>query len=468
MGKQRWLLALILLLAITATITLASLGLELGLDLKGGAQLTIQVEPTEEVQQISPDDLKAVKTVIDNRINALGVTEPIIQTVGSDKILVQLPGVTDPEKAERVLGGTAQLEFREQKQGTEGAFQAEYAVRQQLEAQLTVLRSNQAEDITEEFAEITQSLQESDIAIANLFQSVDLTGQNLDDARPNPNFTGDRWEVAISFDNEGAKKFTELTKNLAGTGRSIGIFLDNSLVSAPVVGPEFATTGITGGSAVITGNFTVESANELAIQLRGGSLPFPVAIVENRTVGATLGQESIRRSIIAGISGLALVLIFMGVYYRLPGLIADISLAIYTLLTLAAYSLIGVTMTLPGIAGFILSIGMAVDANVLIFERTREEIRAGNSLYRSVESGFYRAFSSILDSNVTTLIACGALFWLGSGLVKGFALTLAIGVVISLFTALTCSRTLSLFVVLGFPGVRQKPQLFCPQLPTGN
>ena len=219
---------------------------------------------------------------------------------------------------------------------------------------------------------------------------------------------------------------------------------------------------------MITGNFTVESANELAIQLRGGSLPFPVAVVENRTVGATLGQDSIRRSIIAGVAGLILVLIFMGIYYRLPGLIADISLAIYTLLTLAAYSLIGVTMTLPGIAGFILSIGMAVDANVLIFERTREELRAGNTLYRAVESGFYRAFSSILDSNVTTLIACGALFWLGSGLVKGFALTLAIGVIMSLFTALTCSRTLSLFVVLGFPGVRQKPQLFCPQLPSNN
>jgi preprotein translocase subunit SecD len=155
----------------------------------------------------------------------------------------------------------------------------------------------------------------------------------------------------------------------------------------------------------------------------------------------------------------------MGIYYRLPGLIADVSLLIYTLLSLAAFALVGVTLSLPGIAGFILSIGMAVDANVLIFERTREEIRAGNTLYRSVESGFYRAFSSILDSNVTTLIACGALFWLGSGLVKGFALTLALGVMVSMFTALTCSRTLLLLVVLGVPGVRQKPQLFCPNPP---
>jgi len=187
-------------------------------------------------------------------------------------------------------------------------------------------------------------------------------------------------------------------------------------------------------------------------------------VVENRTVGATLGRDSINRSIIAGISGLVLVFIFMGLYYRLPGLIADVALIIYTLLTLGCYALIGVTLTLPGIAGFILSIGMAVDANVLIFERTREELRSGKTLYRSVESGFYRAFSSILDSNVTTLIACAALGFLGSGLVRGFAVTLAIGVIVSMFTALTCSRTLMLLVVLSVPGIRQKPELFCPNL----
>jgi preprotein translocase subunit SecD len=186
--------------------------------------------------------------------------------------------------------------------------------------------------------------------------------------------------------------------------------------------------------------------------------------VENRTVGATLGQDSIRRSVYAGLFGLGLVLVFMVIYYRLPGAIADLALVVYTLLNLACFSLAGVTLTLPGIAGFILSIGMAVDANVLIFERTREELRSGKTLYRSVESGFYRAFSSILDSNVTTLIACAALFFLGSGLVKGFALTLAIGVLISMFTALTCSRTLLLIIVLGFPSLRQKPQLFCPNL----
>jgi preprotein translocase subunit SecD len=465
MQKQRAYVVLILVLVAAAIAILATIPLQLGLDLRGGAQLTIQVKPTEQVREIGSEDLSAVQRVIENRINALGVSEPVVQTAGSDRILVQLPGVTDPEQAERVLGGTAQLEFREQKQGTEQDFALLSQQRQQSELQLAILRETKQEASSEEIAKIQEQLQQTNQAIVNLFQSVGLTGKNLQDARPQPTQAGNLWEVAIRFDDEGGKRFAELTKNLAGTGRSIGIFLDNELISAPVVGAEFANTGIAGGSAVITGNFTLESANDLAIQIRGGSLPFPVEVVENRTVGATLGQDSIRRSIYAGIAGLILVLIFMAVYYRLPGLIADLALAVYTLFTLACYSLIGVTLTLPGIAGFILSIGMAVDANVLIFERTREEIRAGKTLYRAVESGFYRAFSSILDSNVTTLIACAALFWLGSGLVRGFALTLAIGVGVSMFTALTCSRTLLLLIVLGLPGIRQKPRLFCPNLP---
>ncbi len=469
MQRQRWLVVLIIALSIGAIALLATLGLQLGLDLKGGAQLTIQVKPTETVKTITPEDLKAVKFVIENRINALGVAEPFVQTAGEDKVVVQLPGVTDPQQAERILGGTAQLEFRQQRQGTEGQFQAEYSIQRQTAAELSQLRKlEKTPENNQRIAELTESLQKSNQAILALFDPVGLSGKNLKDARPTPTQAGNSWEVAIGFDEEGGNKFAELTKNIAGTGRSIGILLDNGLISAPVVGVEFAGTGITGGSAVITGNFTIESASDLAVQLRGGSLPFPVEVVENRTVGATLGQDSIRSSIYAGLVGLILVLIFMAVYYRLPGVIADLSLAIYTLLTLAAFSLIGVTLTLPGIAGFILSIGMAVDANVLIFERTREELRAGNTLYRSVESGFYRAFSSILDSNVTTLIACGALFFLGSGLVKGFALTLAIGVLISMFTALTCSRTFLLLAVLGIPKLRQNPQLFCPNLPTNQ
>ena len=466
MQKQRIYIGLILALVAAAIAILITIPPQLGLDLRGGAQLTIQVNPTKENPDVkpTPNDVEAVQRVLENRINEFGVSETTVQTIGEDKILIQLPGESQPEEAERRLKGTAKLEFKEQRQGTEGEYRAESQVRQQREIELAVLSQGLEAENQEEFAAAKKSLDESNQAIAKLFDSVGLTGTNLTDARPQPDASGNRWEVAINFDNAGGTKFAELTKNLAGTGRSIGIFLDDELISAPVVGPEFVDTGITGGRAVITGNFDLEGAKDLAIQIKGGSLPFPVSVVENRTVGATLGQDSIRRSIIAASVGLALVLVFMVVYYRLPGAIADAALIVYALLTIACYAIVGVTLTLPGIAGFILSIGMAVDANVLIFERTREELRAGKTLYRSVESGFFRAFSSILDSNVTTAIACLALLWLGSGLVKGFAVTLLIGVVVSMFTAVTCSRTLMLLVVLSNAKIRQKPELFCPNL----
>jgi len=462
MQRQRLILALIVALVIAAITVLVQLPIRLGLDLQGGAQLTIQVKTTPEIKNITPEQLEAVKTVVEGRVNGLGVSEAVVQTVGSDQILVQLPGVNDPQQAERVLGGTAQLDFRKQKPGTEAQLPIEQQVRQELLIQQEALRKAQDEKA---IAENQAALKRSNDAILNLFEPTGLTGKNLKDAAPEPKQAGNAWDVGLRFDAPGGEKFAQLTKDLAGTYRTIGVFLDNALISSPTVGPEFATTGITGGAAIITGNFTAQSANELAVQLRGGSLPVPVEIIENRTVGATLGRDSIQRSIYAGIGGLTLVLIFMAVYYRLPGIIADVALIIYALLTVAAFALLGVTLTLPGIAGFILSIGMAVDANVLIFERTREELRSGKTLYRSVESGFYRAFSSILDGNVTTVIACAALFWLGSGLVKGFALTLGLGVAVSMFTALTCSRTFLLLVVLGFPGLRKKPEFFVPNPP---
>ncbi|MEQ8755347.1 MAG: protein translocase subunit SecD [Coleofasciculus sp. G1-WW12-02] len=464
MQRQRSLVALILVLIILAIVVLVKIPLQQGLDLRGGAQLTIQVKTTEEIPEISPDQLEAVKSVVDRRVNALGVSESQVQTIGSDQILVQLPGVNDPQQAERVLGGTAQLDFRKQLPGTEAQLLIEEKVRQELLLEQAALLESEEGGDQEAIAENIAALERSDAAIAQLFEKTNVTGKNLEYARAQPTQAGNGWEVAIRFDAAGGQGFAELTRDLAGTGRSIGIFLDDSLISAPTVGPEYAETGISGGGAVITGNFDVQRASDLAAQLQGGALPLPVEIVENRTVGATLGRDSIQRSVYAAIGGLILVLVFMAIYYRLPGLIADVALTIYALLTLATFALIGVTLTLPGIAGFILSIGMAVDANVLIFERTREELREGKTLYRSVESGFYRAFSSILDSNLTTLIACAALFWLGSGLVKGFAVTLGIGVVISMFTAVTCTRTFMLLLVLGFPGVRQKPELFCPNL----
>ncbi len=466
MQRQRSLLALIFVLLIAAIAVIATIPVPLGLDLRGGSQLTIQVKTAPGMREITERDLAGVQRVVEGRVNGLGVSEPVIQTVGADKILVQLPGVNDPEQAERVLGGTAQLEFRQQKPGTETQLFAFQASRNELRAKQEELRTTDDQAL---IAQNQAELQQNNQAIAELFESTDppLDGKYLQDAYGEPTQNSSNWNVAIRFDQKGGELFATLTKNLAGTGRSIGVFLDDELISAPVVGIEFAATGITGGAAVITGRFTPQEANDLGVQLRGGALPLPVEIAERRTVGATLGRDSIQSSIYAAVGGLILVLIFMVVYYRLPGLIADFSLVIYSLLTWASFALLGVTLTLPGIAGFILSIGMAVDANVLIFERTREELRAGKSLYRAVESGFYRAFSSILDSNVTTWIACAALFWFGSGLVRGFALTLALGVAVSMFTAITCSRTL-MFLVVTNAAVKNKRELFCPNLPPLN
>jgi preprotein translocase subunit SecD len=462
MGRQRSLLALILVLAIAAIVVIVQFPVRLGLDLQGGSQLTLRVLPTEAVPTITPEKLEAVQQVIENRINGLGVSEALVQTVGADQISVQLPGVSDPEQAERVLGGTAQLDFREQRQGTEAELTVEFNVLTEKRLELEALKkTGDVAAIAAKQAEIDTSSK----AISLLFDKTPLTGDSLETAYPVPS-GGDAWEVVLNFNEKGAEGFANLTKNVAGTGRSLGIFLDDRLLTAPRVDVKHAASGITGGNASITGNFQTKEANELSIQLRGGALPVPVKVEENRTIGASLGRDSIQSSIYAGALGLALVLIFMVVYYRLPGVIADIALLLYALFTLAIFNLLGVTLTLPGVAGFLLSIGMAVDANVLIFERTREELQAGKTLYRSVESGFYRAFSSILDGNVTTLIACAALFWLGTGLVKGFALTLALGIGVSMFTALTCSRTLLLYV-LTIPSLR-KPHWFSPNLPSSS
>ncbi|MBD2257299.1 protein translocase subunit SecD [Pseudanabaena sp. FACHB-2040] len=467
MARQRLLLAVIFALAIAAVLVIVQIPTRLGLDLRGGSQLTLQVQTTDKVREITPEALDAVKRVVEGRVNGLGVSEALVQELGSDQLLVQLPDINDPEQAERVLGGTAQLEFRAQRPGTEQQIVVENQVLQGHLQELAALQQTQSRglpdsDAVSELEQLQAAIATSEAAIADLFEPPQLTGEALTNAQAGLPPSGSIWQVEIQFDREGGERFADLTRSIAGTGRGLGIFLDNRLISSPTVDVQYAETGIAGGGAVISGNFDAASAQDLAIQLRGGALPVPVEIVENRTVGPTLGRDSIQSSLYAGIGGLVLVLIFMAVYYRLPGILADLSLVIYALLTWAAFNLLGVTLTLPGIAGFILSIGMAVDANVLIFERTREELRSGKTLYRSVEAGFYRAFSSILDSNVTTLIACGALFWLGAGLVRGFALTLAIGVAISMFTALTCSRTFLLFS-LSLPQFR-KPELFCPGL----
>jgi preprotein translocase subunit SecD len=423
MQQRYWLLALILAVVlgglyivfepIPKAFKLAPVPVSLGLDLTGGSQLTLLAKPTPEVPKVTAEVLQGVKAVIEQRVNGLGVAEATVQAKGIDQLLIQLPGIKDPDRAIKLLGDTAQLDFREQV-GTEANGLPQW-------------------------------------------KKTGLTGADLKKSTPQ-SLQGKNWDVALEFTPRGGDLFAKLTGNLGGTGRRLGIFLDNKLVSAPNVGPEFAGKGITGGRAVITGAFTAQEATDTATKLNAGALPVPVEVIENRTVGATLGEDSLRKSLAAGLGGTIAVLIFMVLYYRMPGFIADIALLIYTLTTLAIFKLVPVTLTLPGIAGFILSIGIAVDANVLIFERTKEEIKSGKKIFTAVEAGFSRAFSSILDSHVTTLVSCTVLFVLGSGILRGFALTLGIGILVSLFSALTCTRTL-LYLALNIPSLRN-PVLF--------
>jgi preprotein translocase subunit SecD len=490
MARQQGWFALILALAIAAAALLFTFPLQLGLDLRGGSQLTLQVQPAGAIRRVEAEQLEAVKEVLERRINGLGVAESTLQTVGRDKLVLQLPGEQDPSRAARVLGTTALLEFRAQRPGTEQEMQGLLQLKRQAEA-VVAARRPQAIDGTavttprekptikadelakalsglglqvpagsSETDQLELLLAEVNRRILPLYGPAELSGRDLTSAGRQQQQTGSGWDVTLGFNRTGGEQFARLTQAIAGTGRVLGIVLDGRSISEATVGPEFKAAGITGGAATITGNFTAEEARELEVQLRGGSLPLPVKIIEQRSVGPSLGAENVRNSLIAGLSGLALVAVFMVVMYRLPGVVAVLALALYALFNLAVYSLIPVTLTLPGIAGFILSIGIAVDANVLIFERVKEELRTGNTLIRSIDAGFSLALSSIVDGHATGLISCAALFALGTGLVKGFAVTLAIGLLLSLFTALTCTRTL-LRLLMSYPALR-RPAYFLP------
>ena len=474
MARQQGGVALILALAIAAGALLFSwntpetpLGQRLGLDLRGGSQLTLQVLPAGAIKTVQKEQLDAVKEVLDRRINGLGVAESTLQTVGDDQLMLQLPGEQDPSRAAKVLGTTALLEFRAQKPGTEQRMQELLTLKRQATALLIRLNGpvNEAADTQPDVPtspdakqadrdQLEADLQRINVDIVAQFEPAGLSGKDLVTAGRQQQQTGTGWDVTLGFTKDGGDKFASLTQSIAGTGRLLGIVLDGRSISEASVGPEFKAAGITGGSASITGNFTAEQARDLEVQLRGGSLPLPVKILEVRTVGPSLGAENIRTSLVAALTGLLLVAVFMVIVYRLAGLVAVVALSLYGLFNLAVYALIPVTLSLPGIAGFILSLGMAVDANVLIFERIKEELRSGNTLIRSIDTGFALAFSSIVDSQVTTLISCIALFALGTGLVKGFAVTLGIGVLLSLFSSLTCTRTL-LRVLMSYPGLRR-------------
>jgi len=381
-------------------------GLRLGLDLKGGSQLLYQADLSKKDPAVT--DAEAMASVIDKiqrRVDQYGVAEPVIQKLGTDRILVQLPGVKDIDEALKLIGQVAELNFREQVVDASG--NTTWVIAK------AVGSSGQEEELTGKYLKPNAA--------------VELDSQN----RP---------EIAFEWDAKGAILFKQITtRNL---NKPLGIFLDNELISAPKVQAVIEAKGV-----ITSPSWTLQEARTLAIQLNSGALELPLTIIDQRDVDASLGADSVRKSMLAAAIGVILLSIFILLYYRLLGLLACCSLGIYGVLLLAIFNLFSsyITLTLPGVAGFVVSFGMAVDANVLIFERIKEELRGGRSLGAAVEAGFNRAWPAIRDSNITTLIACLILFWLGGTFgayrVRGFALILSIGVALSMFTAITVTRT---------------------------
>ncbi len=384
----------------------AALTSRLGLDLEGGTRIVLQAK-LQEGQQPKAEDIETAKTILERRVNGLGVSEPIVQVSG-DLIIVSLPGISNPDDAVKTLAGTGQLEFVDMGQNPAPAG-----------------------------AKIVTSLDTTGVTTDTVVYDSVVTGDQLRTADVVRDPTSQAINIAFEFKPEGAKIFGDFTSQNIGT--YLGIVLDKTVLSAPVIRAAISDQG------VIEGDFTVEEAQNLAIQMRYGALPIPLEVAAVNTVGPTLGQDSVRTSILAGIIGVAVVLLFMIIYYRLPGILAALALLMYATLNLALYKVVPVVLTLPGIAGFLLSTGMAVDANVLIFERMKEELRAGRTLPNAIEAGFARAWTSILDSNLSTLITCAILYYFGSSfgasIVQGFAVTLGIGVMISMFTAVVVTRT---------------------------
>ena len=430
MKRRKWSFIAVIVVAIVAIalaipredIWLSKLGVNeplkvrLGLDLQGGAQLVYQADLSKVPAADRSKTMESLVQVINQRVNPGGTSEITVQTSGSDRVIIELPGVKDLNEAIATIGKTANLQFSEIKNTTD-------------ETQIIPIPTG-------------------------------LTGKDVQ--RASVDFDPQTGQPIVSLQlksGEPTKKFAEVTSRINKEGSRLLVTLDQDIV----FGPATVSNPITDGKAVLQGNFTTADARKTEKLINAGALPVSVSLVEQRTVGASLGQESIAKSLVAGIIGLTVVALFMILYYRMAGVIAVIALAIYTLITLALYKLTGLTpspivLTLAGIAGFVLSIGMAVDANILIFERTKEEYRSGKEFISAVESGFDRAWSSIRDSNVSTLITCAILFMFAGSvpIIKGFAVTLAVGVLISMFTAITVSRTLLRMVMRTKWGVNPK------------
>lgn len=424
----------------------------LGLDLVGGLRILLKADLP--ASQYSIEDLQQTANNVSKRIDALGVAEATIQVLASSgRILVELPGVTDPEEAVGAIRQTALLEFVDFS-GLRGQINQFDGQRILTTEQLLIQQQRQSAAASESAsssagAEATQEPNVTPEALVNPqtrqpFQTV-MTGAGLQAAAAQFNPSANRWLIQFELNSEGSALFGPYTAS--HISEPMAIVLDGVVLSAPIIQAELTTGG------VIEGDFTETEAKTLALQLRSGALPIPLSVESTEQVGASLGQESINLSIRAGIIGVAVVLTFMLIYYRVPGLAADLALLVFILLNLAAFKLIPVTLTLPAITGFLIGIGTAVDGNILIFERIKEELRAGKPLNDALEAGFSRAWGSIRDSNLSTIIICAILFFFGqtpgASIVSGFAVTLALGLVINLFTAVLVTRTfLHVFVAL--------------------
>lgn len=405
-----------------------------GLDLQGGLQVLLEADLPQGAEP-EADQLATARDIIEKRVNALGVTEPLVQIAGTRRIVVELPGIEDPEQAIQTLKETGLLEFVDMSMLS--PFQASAMEGQVIQTDFGLSSLPPPAATPSSPASPTPGPAASPTPVAPVFPTV-MTGAHLASAQASVDSLG-QYAVSFTLTDEGRRIFAEFTTT--HIGQPLAIVLDKQVISVPVI-----ETAITEGQGQISGSFTYEEANLLAVQLRYGSLPVPLKVVESKNVGPTLGQESLAKSTLAGAIGLLVVAFFMAAYYRLPGLVADLALLLYALVTIALFKIIPVTLTLPGVAGFVLSLGVAVDANILIFERMREELRAGKPLRQAIDLGFSRAWPSIRDSNLSTLLTCGILYWFGNtfgaSLVKGFALTLAVGVGVSLFTAIRATRVL--------------------------
>lgn len=369
----------------------------LGLDLQGGTHLVYEGDLKDIAPADRKDAMASVRDVIERRVNAFGVTEPVVQVAGENRLIVELPGVKDIQAAIKEIGLTPFLEFREENPGYK-----------------------------------PQQGRQPDFG--QQYKPTGLSGKNLKRADIIFDSRTNAPQIQLTFDEQGKQLFSDITGR--NVGKTLAIFLDGVPISAPVVQQQ-----IDAGQAVITGNFTIDEAKQLAQRLNAGALPVPIKLLEQQNIGPALGRVSLQKSILAGILGFLIVVLFMVSYYRFQGFSAVLALLVYIVLALGIFKLLSITLTLPGIAGFILSVGMAVDANILVFERTREEIRAGHEIEKALDEGFKRAWTAIRDSNVSSLITVFILGYFGSSLIRGFAVTLGIGILVSMFTALTATRT---------------------------